>query len=153
MDEGSHGRWLGASPLGARDTEENKSSLACSDCSSRNWPATRTSKLWRQVIIFSLQLNLASRSPPTLADLGLADAIKVSTPVAFSAVDVSWPPSAGRFQNDIAEPVMKPMLDLLERTGSYLTVNLYPFFAYAANPDKISRDYFRGTPTPASVTP
>ncbi|OEL32201.1 Glucan endo-1,3-beta-glucosidase 13 [Dichanthelium oligosanthes] len=88
-----------------------------------------------------------------LADLGLADAIEVSTPVAFSAVDVSWPPSAGRFRGDIAEPVMRPMLDLLQRTGSYLTVNLYPFFAYAAVPDKISHDYFLGNPNPGVRDP
>ena len=60
-----------------------------------------------------------------LAQLGLADTVKVSTPVAFSALTVSFPPSSGRFRDELV-PVMRPMLDLLERTGSYLTVNLYP---------------------------
>ncbi|XP_062187550.1 glucan endo-1,3-beta-glucosidase 13-like [Phragmites australis] len=83
-----------------------------------------------------------------LAKLGLADAVKVSTPVAFSAVQDSFPPSAGRFRDDIAQPVMKPMLDLLQRTGSYLTINVYPFLAYAYQPDKISLNYALGNSNP-----
>ncbi|KAJ1291248.1 hypothetical protein BS78_02G302900 [Paspalum vaginatum] len=86
-----------------------------------------------------------------LADLGLADAIKVTTPVAFSAVNVSFPPSAGRFRDDIAQPVMRPMLDLLQRTGSYFSINIYPFDAYDAHPDDIPLDYALGNYTPGVV--
>ena len=83
-----------------------------------------------------------------LAQLGLADAVKVSTPVAFSAVTDSYPPSSGRFRDDIAQSVMKPMLGFLERTGSYLTINIYPYLAYAEHPDQISLDYALGNSNP-----
>uniref|UniRef100_A0A0D9WZW7 X8 domain-containing protein n=1 Tax=Leersia perrieri TaxID=77586 RepID=A0A0D9WZW7_9ORYZ len=75
-----------------------------------------------------------------LASLRLADAIKVTTAVKFTAIKVTYP-STGEFEADIAQSVMKPMLDFLQQTGSYLMVNIYPFYAYEANPDKISRGY------------
>jgi len=58
-----------------------------------------------------------------LVKLGLDTTVKVSTPIAFTALKESWPPSAGRFRDDIAQSVMKPMIEFLERTGSYLTIN------------------------------
>ncbi|KAL6656699.1 hypothetical protein ACP70R_004479 [Stipagrostis hirtigluma subsp. patula] len=87
-----------------------------------------------------------------LAELGLDAAVKVFTPVATDALKESYPPSAGRFKDEIAEAVMKPMLDLLRRTGSHLTVNVYPFFAYAAHPDKISLDYALGNSNPGATS-
>ncbi|XP_008653187.1 glucan endo-1,3-beta-glucosidase 3 isoform X2 [Zea mays] len=79
-----------------------------------------------------------------LADLGLANAVKVSTPIAFSAVRDSFPPSGSRFRDDIAQPVMKPMLQLLQRTGSFLTVNIYPCLTQMQQPDDIPLDYALG---------
>jgi exo-beta-1,3-glucanase (GH17 family) len=76
-----------------------------------------------------------------LAQLNLAGDVKVTTPLAFSAVSVSWPPAAGKFRDDIAQSVMKPMLDLLQRTGSYLSVNYYPYLTYMAQPESFTLDY------------
>ncbi|WOL06657.1 hypothetical protein Cni_G15391 [Canna indica] len=76
-----------------------------------------------------------------LSRLRLDEAVKVSSPVALTALKSSYPPSAGSFRPDLAEPVMRPMLELLRQTGSYLMVNAYPFFAYEANTDVISLDY------------
>ncbi|KAL6890286.1 hypothetical protein ACP4OV_009049 [Aristida adscensionis] len=78
-----------------------------------------------------------------LATLGLADAVKVSTPVAIDALETSFPPSQGSFKGNIA-PVVKDMLGFLQRTGSYFTLNVYPFFAYNAQPDKIPLPYALG---------
>ena len=42
-----------------------------------------------------------------LAQQGLDDAIKVSTPIALDALEVSWPPSKGRFRDEIAQPLLQ----------------------------------------------
>ncbi|KAK9269262.1 hypothetical protein L1049_001032 [Liquidambar formosana] len=67
--------------------------------------------------------------------------IKISSAIALSALQNSYPSSAGSFKPELVEPVIKPMLSLLRKTGSYLMVNVYPFFAYEANADVISLDY------------
>ncbi|KAG6722180.1 hypothetical protein I3842_03G148200 [Carya illinoinensis] len=78
----------------------------------------------------------------------LNNAIKVSSPIALSALQNSYPSSAGSFRPELVESVFKPMLDFLRQTGSYLMVNAYPFFAYESNSDVISLDYalFRENP-------
>ncbi|KVH93092.1 glucan endo-1,3-beta-glucosidase 12-like [Cynara cardunculus var. scolymus] len=74
--------------------------------------------------------------------------IKLSSPVALSALQNSYPSSAGSFRPELIEPVFKPMFEFLRQTGSYLMVNAYPFFAYESNSDVISLDYslFRQNP-------
>lgn len=77
----------------------------------------------------------------SLVKYGVASSIKVSSPVALSALQNSYPSSSGSFKTDLIEPVIKPMLSFLKQTGSYLAVNIYPFFAYEANTDTIALDY------------
>ncbi|CAI0460178.1 unnamed protein product [Linum tenue] len=83
-----------------------------------------------------------------LVKSNLHSAIKVSSPIALSALQNSYPSSAGSFRQELVEPVFRPMLEFLRETGSYLMVNAYPFFAYEANSDVISLDYalFRENP-------
>lgn len=69
------------------------------------------------------------------------DSIKISSPLALSALQSSYPPSSGSFKSELVEPVIKPMLDFLRQTGSYLMVNAYPFFAYVDNSNSIPLDY------------
>ncbi|WMV59592.1 hypothetical protein MTR67_052977 [Solanum verrucosum] len=77
----------------------------------------------------------------SLVKYGVASSIKVSSPVALSALQNSYPSSSGSFKTDLIEPVIKPMLSFLKQSGSFLAVNIYPFFAYVANTDTISLDY------------
>ncbi|KAK6142404.1 hypothetical protein DH2020_022752 [Rehmannia glutinosa] len=74
--------------------------------------------------------------------------IKISSPIALSALQTSYPSSAGSFRPDLIEPVFKPMLEFLRKTGSSLMINVYPFFAYESNADVIPLDYalFRENP-------
>ncbi|KAK1353608.1 Glucan endo-1,3-beta-D-glucosidase [Heracleum sosnowskyi] len=77
----------------------------------------------------------------SLQKLNFSADIKVSSPVALSALQNSYPPSSGSFKSELIEPAIKPMLTFLQQTGSYLMANSYPFFAYEANTDTISLDY------------
>nr|GMC49838.1 glucan endo-1,3-beta-glucosidase 13-like [Ipomoea batatas] len=77
----------------------------------------------------------------SLAKYGVASSVKVSSPIALSALQTSYPSSSGSFKPELVEPVIKPMLSFLKQTGSFLMVNAYPFFAYEANTDTISLDY------------
>ncbi|KAK4420798.1 Glucan endo-1,3-beta-glucosidase 12 [Sesamum alatum] len=77
----------------------------------------------------------------SLVKYGVASSIKVTSPIALSALQTSYPSSSGSFKADLVEPVITPMLNFLKQTGSVLMVNAYPFLAYTANTDKISLDY------------
>ncbi|KAJ0045666.1 hypothetical protein Pint_04050 [Pistacia integerrima] len=76
----------------------------------------------------------------SLVKYKLDSAIKVSSPIALSALNNSYPASAGIFKPELVS-VVKPMLELLRKSGSYVMVNIYPFFAYSANSKDISLDY------------
>ncbi|KAL6544502.1 hypothetical protein OROMI_023364 [Orobanche minor] len=89
----------------------------------------------------------------SLSEHGVDSSIKVSSPVALSALEASYPPSSGSFKPDLVEPVIKPMLNFLRQTSSYLMVNAYPFFAYTANADTISLDYALFRDNAGSVDP
>ncbi|KAL4383053.1 hypothetical protein GQ457_15G015570 [Hibiscus cannabinus] len=88
-----------------------------------------------------------------LVKLKLHSEIKVSSPIALSALQNSYPSSAGSFRPELIEPVFKPMLEFLRETGSFLMVNAYPFFAYESNTDVISLDYALFRENPGVVDP
>jgi hypothetical protein len=60
--------------------------------------------------------------------------MKVSPLITFNEIKPdSFPPFKGRFKDEVVRSVTKPMLNFLKQTGSYLTMNLYPFFTYACD--------------------
>ena len=81
--------------------------------------------------------------------------VKLGTPLAMDALAASYPPSAGAFREDIAGPVMRPLLDFLNHTRSYYFVDAYPYFPWAANQKDISLDYalFEGNASSHYVDP
>ncbi|KAF3453396.1 hypothetical protein FNV43_RR03836 [Rhamnella rubrinervis] len=87
----------------------------------------------------------------SLAKNNLNSSIKLSSPVALSALQSSYPSSSGSFKTELIEPVIKPMLDFLRQTGSYLMVNAYPFFAYVDNSNSISLEYALFKTNPGTV--
>jgi exo-beta-1,3-glucanase (GH17 family) len=124
------------------------------------YPSTQIQTIAVGNEVFVNPKNLTSYLLPAMANvqaalvkLKLDKAIKVSSPIALTALQSSYPPSAGAFRPDLAHTVMKPMLDFLRQTGSYIMVNAYPFFAYEANANDISLDYALFRPNAGVLDP
>ncbi|KAJ4909137.1 Glycosyl hydrolase superfamily protein [Raphanus sativus] len=66
--------------------------------------------------------------------------ISVTTVVAMSALQNTYPPSAASFLPDLTE-IMTEISSILAETNSPLMANIYPYFAYASDPKDISLDY------------
>ncbi|XP_042401445.1 glucan endo-1,3-beta-glucosidase-like [Zingiber officinale] len=66
--------------------------------------------------------------------------IKVSTSVSASVLGASFPPSNGHF-HDQAAAILNPIVQFLVAHGSPLLVNIYPYYAYASQPDQIPLSY------------
>ncbi|KAJ4833870.1 hypothetical protein Tsubulata_039780 [Turnera subulata] len=66
--------------------------------------------------------------------------IKVSTPVASAIILDSFPPSQAFF-NRSWNPVLVPMLNFLQSTGSPFMLNVYPYYDYMQSNGVIPLDY------------
>lgn len=66
--------------------------------------------------------------------------IKVSTPLSTSLILDSFPPSQAFF-NSSWNPVLIPMFNFLQSTGSYLMLNIYPYYDYMQSNGVIPLDY------------
>ncbi|CAA0403860.1 unnamed protein product [Arabidopsis thaliana] len=81
-------------------------------------------------VMKSLTNIVKSRSLPIL----------ISTTVAMTNLGQSYPPSAGDFMPQAREQ-LTPVLKFLSQTNTPILVNIYPYFAYAADPINIQLDY------------
>ncbi|XXG87230.1 hypothetical protein AAC387_Pa11g1966 [Persea americana] len=66
--------------------------------------------------------------------------IKVTAAVASTVLGVSYPPSQGAF-SAAAVSDMTSIVSVLAKIGSPLMANVYPYYAYAAQPGKFSKEY------------
>ncbi|XP_022727982.1 glucan endo-1,3-beta-glucosidase 2-like [Durio zibethinus] len=66
--------------------------------------------------------------------------IKVSSPLSSSIILDSFPPSQAFF-NRSWNPVLVPMLNFLQSSGSFLMLNLYPYYDYMQSNGVIALDY------------
>lgn len=73
--------------------------------------------------------------------------IKVSTAHSSSIILDSFPPSQAFF-NRSWDPVMVPLLNFLQSTGSYLMLNVYPYYDYMQSNDVIPLEYALFRPLP-----
>ncbi|GLT28799.1 hypothetical protein SLA2020_037060 [Shorea laevis] len=77
----------------------------------------------------------------------LDNQIKVSTPLSSSVILDSFPPSQAFF-NRSWNQVLVPTLSFLQSTGSYLMLNIYPYYDYMQSNGVIPLDYALFKPLP-----
>lgn len=75
-----------------------------------------------------------------LSNAGITKDIKVTTVIPFTALSISYPPSAGMFNDDVSA-AMSDISFVLRQHSASIMINVYPYFAYASDPKHISLDY------------
>ena len=69
----------------------------------------------------------------------MANTPKVSTPIHTGLLTNSYPPNSGVF-NEGAINFIRPIISFLVNNGAPLLANVYPYYAYANNPQAVSLD-------------
>ncbi|KAK6941782.1 Glycoside hydrolase family 17 [Dillenia turbinata] len=75
-----------------------------------------------------------------ISSAGLANQIKVSTPIETGLLGKSYPPSEGAFDPN-AQGFIGPIIQFLVNINSPLLANVYPYFSYIYDPQEISLEY------------
>jgi exo-beta-1,3-glucanase (GH17 family) len=106
---------------------------------------TNNSAMWLQVVpaIQNLYASLQSRN---------LTSIRVSTAAEYSILAVSYPPSKGVFQTDVATQVIMPLLKFLDSTHAHLFINVYPYFSWEESSQYVPLDYALFTRSTALTT-
>ncbi|CAL0312416.1 unnamed protein product [Lupinus luteus] len=83
-----------------------------------------------------------------LVAANLDQQIKVSSPYSSSIIVNSFPPSEAKFNRTWNQQVTVPLLKFLQSTGSYLMLNVYPYYDYMQSDGHIPLDYALFRPLP-----
>ncbi|PUZ54352.1 hypothetical protein GQ55_5G124900 [Panicum hallii var. hallii] len=76
--------------------------------------------------------------------------VAVTTAVSTAVLGSSYPPSQGAFSEE-ALPTVGPIASFLASRSAPLLVNVYPYFAYAADPSSVPLDYALLQPASAAT--
>ncbi|KAL8258240.1 hypothetical protein R6Q59_030281 [Mikania micrantha] len=130
--------------------------IAQSNTTAANWvsrnilpffPATNITAISVGNQVLTTTPNAATVLPSALKNIhsalisaGLDSQIKVSTSHSSAIILDSFPPSQAFF-NRTWEPVIIPLLEFLRSTGSYLMLNVYPYYDYIQSNGAIPLDY------------
>ena len=78
--------------------------------------------------------------------------IKLSVPFNSGIEAIpSWPPSVGQFQPTLTT-YLKDVCAFLKKTGSFFTINIYPYYAHIGNPTDVPLPYCLFTNTKPQFT-
>ncbi|CAI0389296.1 unnamed protein product [Linum tenue] len=92
------------------------------------------------VELYGALLGAAKNIHSALNQLGLSDAVQVSTAHSQAVFSNSYPPSSCVFAENIAQ-YMKPLLQFFWEAGSPFCLNAYPFLDYMNDPASIDINY------------
>ncbi|KAF8388735.1 hypothetical protein HHK36_025415 [Tetracentron sinense] len=99
---------------------------------------------------FSQYIAPAMQNLRAVLDANKMVGIEVTTVVSTATLGTSYPPSNGVFSTEVANE-MTNILKVISSIGSSLMVNVYPYFAYAADPANVRLDYAQFTATESVV--
>ncbi|XP_074573988.1 lichenase-like [Curcuma longa] len=97
------------------------------------YPSTQIHSIAVGNEVFVFPRNITNFLVPTMQNVHTAHArlhlyadVKISSPIALTTLPNSYPSSAGSFRPELVEMVIRPMLEFLRETGSYLMIKCLP---------------------------
>ncbi|CAN6466972.1 unnamed protein product [Victoria cruziana] len=126
--------------LGVRN--EDVQAIASSPAAADSWISVNYITVGNEVIpgpLTQFVLPAMKNLHISLLAAGLGT-VGVTTVVSMSVLGNSYPPSQGTFSPNAAS-AMASIVSFLKGTGQPLLANVYPYFAYAADPVDISLSY------------